>query len=311
MNDEELIGYLLDLLEPDEHAAVSVHLGNDHAAAARLAVLRESLTPLEADAADPEPPAGLAARTLARLEPYLVEHDPRSTPSTLPTFRHAATTDQPEPRAVGGRFRADLVVAAGLAVVLVGFGLSVVSRMRQQSESVACPNNLRMVHAGLATYADTHDGRFPQVGAGQHHTAGSFVPALVEAGQLPSGFHASCPVAVRTSGTGTASAAPYTYTLGYRGPSGELVGLRRVGDAENDLIPICADCPAANDAPSDGPVSPHGHGQNVLYVGGNVRFATHAMVGLNGDNIYTNFDGRVAAGLARADAVLGRSGDQP
>ena len=316
MNDEELIGYLLNLLEPAERGAVVSSLGNDPVAAGRLVVLQEMIAPLGADAADAAPPAGLAVRTVARMASYLVEHEPRPTtdphaptPSTLPAFRHAPTTDQPEPRAIGGRFRADLIVAACLAFVAVGLGLSVVSRMRQQSDAVACPNTLRQLHTGLTTYADTHDGRFPQVGSGQYPTAGSFVPALIEAGQLPNGMHASCPAAVRVSnGSGD---APYTYTLGYRGANGDLVGLRRSGDGENDLLPISADCPAANDAPSDGPVSPHPRGQNVLYVGGNVRFATNPMVGLNGDPIYTNFDGRVAAGFNRGDTVLGRSGDRP
>jgi len=318
MNDEELIGYLLDLLEPDERAALALRLEREPVAATRLAVLRAAIAPLKVDASDPDPPAGLASRTVARLAAYLVEHDPRpttdphaATPSSLPTFRHATTTDQPEPRAVGGRFRADLIVAAGLALVAVGLGLSVVARMRQQSDAAACPNNLRTLHVGLTTYADTHDGRFPQVGAGQYPTAGSFVPALVESGQFPNGFHATCPTAVRASAGNSSSDVPYTYSLGYRGPNGELLGLRRTGERENDLIPISADCPAATDAPSDGPMSPHGRGQNVLYVGGNVRFATNAMVGLNGDHIYKNFDGRVAAGYDRTDAVLGRTGDRP
>jgi hypothetical protein len=318
MNDEDLIGYILDLLEPDEHAAVALHIENDPAAATHLSVLREQLAPLDADAEDSDPPVGLATRTLSRLAAYLVENEPRTptdhnapTPSTLPSFRHAATTDQPEPRSVGGRFRIDLIVAAGLAFFAIGLGLSVVSRLRQQNENVACQNNLRALHAGLTTYADTHDGRFPQVGAGPYPTAGSFVPALVESGQIPGDFRANCPAAARKSASGTATDVPYTYTLGYRGLNGELVGLRRATDAENDLIPICADCPAAPDAPSEGPMSPHVRGQNVLFVGGNVRFATTATVGLNGDHIYKNFDGRVAAGLARGDAVLGRSGDMP
>src|SRR5437899_1471516 len=100
MNDEDLIGYLLDLLEPDEQAAVALRLDHDPVAANRLAVLRDDLAPLEADAIDPDPPAGLATRTVSRLAAYLVERKPRPTtldhaptPSSLPTFRHAPTTD--------------------------------------------------------------------------------------------------------------------------------------------------------------------------------------------------------------------------
>ena len=49
MNDEDLIGYLLDLLEPDEHAAVAARLETDPIAVTRLAALRDTLAPLDAD----------------------------------------------------------------------------------------------------------------------------------------------------------------------------------------------------------------------------------------------------------------------
>ena len=49
----------------------------------------------------------------------------------------------------------------------------------------------------------------------------------------------------------------------------------------------------------------------VLYMHGNVRATTSAAVGPNGDDIFRNHYGRVAAGVNRADAVLGRAGDQP
>ena len=51
------------------------------------------------------------------------------------------------------------------------------------------------------------------------------------------------------------------------------------------------------------PVS-HGGGQNVLFVGGNVRFATSPNVGYNGDHIFLNDVGLVAPGLHRFDSVL-------
>src|SRR5262249_23764719 len=160
-------------------------------------------------------------------------------------------------------------------------------------------------------YADTHDGRFPQVGVGPYTTAGTFTAPLAETGQLPPGFTPTCPAGRRPSEPGAAPApAPYTYTLGYRGPHGELLGpCRPEPGGENDLLPIAADSPAADAVPCQGPVSPHGRGQFVLYVGGQVRFATTAQAGLNGDHIYQNFNGQVAAGLERSDTVLGRAGD--
>ncbi len=311
MNDEELLGYLLNLHDAKQQAAIAAQVARDPEMGARLESLRAVLGPLECDFAAVTPPAGLALRTIAHVAAHLVEHEPRprtASSSRLPAFRRASSLEASEPRG-GSRLRAELIVALGLGFVAIGLGFSVVAKLRQQSDAVACPNNLRALHAGLTTYADTHDGRFPQVGAAAYPTAGSFVPALVEAGQFPAGFKPSCPGAVSTMGR--AAEVPYTYTLGYRTPHGELVGLRRSASGENDLVPIAADYPASCDEPCDTPRSPHVRGQNVLYVGGNVRFATNALAGLNGDNIYRNQLGQISAGVDRNDTVLGRSADRP
>ena len=63
--------------------------------------------------------------------------------------------------------------------------------------------------------------------------------------------------------------------------------------------------------PPAGPASPHRTGQNVLYAGGRVRFATVPTAGLDGDDIYRNDAGWVRAGLRPADAVLGGPIDCP
>ena len=55
----------------------------------------------------------------------------------------------------------------------------------------------------------------------------------------------------------------------------------------------------------------HRTGQNVLYVGGHVRFCTATKVGIDGDDIYLNQMGAVGAGANRFDTVLGFGGDVP
>jgi hypothetical protein len=309
--DDDLIGYLFDVLDPDDRAAIDGRLAAEAALAARLESLRDAAAPLDADRADPEPPAGLALRTVARMAEYLVANEPRtpSHPAAEPARYPASPVDRPEFRGVGGRFRADLLVASVLVVFVVGLGLTAVGRLRHASGEVACPNNLRTLHVGLSTYADTNGDQFPKVGPDQ--TVGVFV---TDAGRsLPPGFTPACPA--DRAGAEPADATTsrtYTYSLGYRGPGGELVGLRRnPADGQNDLIPIAADNPAPNAAPCCGPVSPHARGQNVLYVGGNVRFTTTAQAGPDGDHIYQNRNGLVAAGLDRSDSVLGRAGDRP
>ncbi|MBN9120442.1 MAG: hypothetical protein J0I06_15010 [Planctomycetes bacterium] len=344
MSDEDLIGYLFDLLDPADRAVIAVRVQSDPAVAARLDRLRGDAAPLlavaEAEREDPpEPRSGLAVRTVARVAQYVVEHEPREpapegTESAVAAFlREYAEeppeidilfgpgtraprppapapppTDGPDSRA-GGRFRADLLVAAGIAFLGIGLLLSGIANARHESRAVACQNSLRTLNSGLNGYADNDpQGRYPQVGTATIPTADAFAALLVEHGHLPAGYKPGCPA--------SPDCPAYTYTLGFRGPNDELVGLRRPNATsdpadDNDLMPITADLPAASAAPGGGSVSPHGRVMNVLFVGGNVRPTTSPHVGPHGDDIYRNVFGHVAAGANRVDAVLGRTGDRP
>jgi hypothetical protein len=336
--DDELIGYLFDALEADDRLAVEAQVRTDPATAARLEQLRLAVAPiLAARQPEPTPPPGLAARTIARLAEYLVAHRPSlDSPATTgsadrlvrpavatPLPDHAppqlatparsplppAPREEPEVRLLGGRFRADLLVACGIALFAGGLLVSAIGKLRVRNELLACQNTLRTLHTGLTGYADTHAGRYPQVGVPPHTTAETFVNALVNAGQVPPGFRPGCP----SERVNSPTPVGYTYTLGYRTPNGGLLGLRRhdgPGDLP-DLMPISADYPAAVLAPAGGPVSPHGPYMNVLCIGGNVRLTSSALIGPNGDDIYRNLYGLVAAGADRTDVVLGRPGDMP
>lgn len=300
MNEPDVIGYALDLLEPAEREAMAARLASDPEAAALLDRVQAALAPLEADR-DIAAPDGLVNRTVARLAAELVV-DP-----VVPSTQLLAQTDRPETRLVGGRFRFDLIVAAGIGFLALGLALSFVSRVRSANELMACQNNLRTLHAGLSGYADSHEGRFPQVGTKAYPTADTFVQALTDAGQCPPGFHANCPAAPASIHVS------YTYPLGHRTEDNVVQGYwrSREGSSENDLIPISADFPAPDSAPASGLTSGHRTGHNVLFAGGNVRYATSANVGINGDDIFRNQFGAVAAGITRVDTVLGRNGDVP
>jgi prepilin-type processing-associated H-X9-DG protein len=328
VTDEELIGYLCDALDPDDRAAVESHVRSHPDAALRMAELRVALAPLEADREPPAPRPDLAQRTLAVVAAHLAEREPsRAEPlGALAVARSLGAVpagaepplavpapprplrppprDEPELTAVGGRFRLDLVVAGCIALFACGLVFSAIGKVRTQNQMLACQNTLRKLHTGLTGYADTHGGYYPQVGTGANPTADTFAHALAE--QLPD-FRPCCPVATpdprRTVG--------YTYTLGYRAPDGGLYGVSRDDARERDLVPISADFPAAAASPTAGPTCPHGRVMNVLFVGGNVRTTTSALVGPNGDDIFRNLFGDVAAGKTPADIVLGRPGDKP
>ena len=326
MTDEDLIGYLLDALDPDDRVAAEAHLRASPDAAVRLDELRLALAPLEADREPPAPPAGLALGTLARVAEYIAEHEPcREVPLGAEAVARSVTLeeplafpapprpmrnpprDEPEHTALGGRFRFDILVAGCIALFAGGLVFSAVGKIRANNQMVACQNTLRTIHVGLSGYADTHGGRYPQVGVGSTPTAETFAQVLCDSGQLPAGFRPCCPAAVTAPGS-----VGYTYTLGYRTPVG-LQGLSR-NDAlvgEHDLVPISADFPTATTAPTAGPTCAHRRGMNVLFVGGHVQVTTSALVGPNGDDIVRNLYGAVAAGAGRRDSVLGRPGDRP
>lgn len=341
MSDEDLIGYLFDLLDPTERAQVAARVQTDPAVATRLAGLRAVAAPLlavaEVDRQEPPAPRpGLAVRAVARVAEYVVEHDPippEPSGAGVEAFVHGYDGDSEPPdidivfgpgtRApvpapppsdgpefhAGGRFRADLVVAAGIALVGVGLLLSGVAKVRHNSRAAACQNSLVTLYKGLEEHA-THDpqGRYPQVGTPDLPTAGALATWLTDRGHLPAGFKTGCPA--------TTDHLAYTYTLGFRAPDGTVIGLRKPAQTDeptgaSDLMPISADLPTADAAPAGGPLSPHGRTMNVLFVGGHVRPVTSPLVGPHGDDIYRNKSGLVAAGTNHEDAVLGRTGDRP
>jgi len=342
MTDADLIGYLLESLDANDRAVVETHLRANPDAVVQLERLRLALAPLEADREPDVVPTGLAVRTVARLAAHLVEYEPRQTkpssPAELAAVHRAleepdstpagsdeplafpamslprAPREEPETRAVGGRLRFDLLVACGIALFAGALVISAVGKVRAQNQMIACKNTLHTIHNGLAGYADTNDGCYPQIGP--NATADSFAATLVSSGQVPEGFRPACP-AYAVSDPANPAAVGYTYTLGYRSSTGALVGVRRPGNAaeEHDLLPISADYPTAESAPiagyAAGPICPHTSGMNVLYAGGNVRTTTSPLIGPNGDHIFQSIYGRPEAGANRADVVLGRPGDRP
>lgn len=246
------------------------------------------------------------ARLLAMLE--AIGREPVTLPPGLVAETVALVLRQTEPKRSAARNwwlldrrRLDVAVALGFGFLTFGLLLSGVTKLRDHSQRLACQDNLRGLHVALDGYADTHHGRLPEVGTPSVPRAGDFATELVRGGQFDATLAASCPAG---------DAAPYAYTFGYRPtPFAAVTGLRR--DAGDDHTPVAADLPSRTAAPVLGAVSPHGAGQNVLYLGGNVRFATLATVGVAGDDIYRNDAGLVHAGLRYGDATLGRPNDTP
>ncbi len=329
--DELLVGYALKALPPDEMAEAERLVAADPAAAANLARLRGFLTTLSADAGS-EPPEGLAVSALCAVSCHIVENKlPLEAPCVVepakcrpcasdfhPVLGEAhpadATFEELPPVApVHGGYPVrrwfEVAVVSAIAFLTLGLAVTGMMKLRHGSQVASCQGNMLNLYKGLSGYADTHHDQFPKVGTPAAPNAGSFVDELKVACQLPPGLKAACPAECLLDCD--PYRISYVYTLGYLS-NGEVQGIRRrVQDLSDELTPLLADLPTPGAAPTDGPLSPHGKGQNILFADGHVRFSTFATVGPNGDDIYKNQNGRVRAGLHPLDASLGRATDVP
>jgi hypothetical protein len=286
---DRLFDYAFQQLTPAERVEVEAYL-RDHPEAVQLvARLQAALRPLEADRAHDLPPVDLVTNTLAGLAESLVVPKAKPLPRDWWLFN---------------RRRVDVAVALSLGFISFGLLFGGISKLRERQSRVMCQDQLRGTHLALSGYAETHSGRYPEVGTEAIPHAGDFVAELVRTGHYESDKSGNCP---------SGKPIPYAYTLGYRAtPFATVTGLRREGqEASSDWTPIAADLPSAELQLASGPTSPHGGGQNVLYIGGMVRFATTSFVGLQGDDIYRNDAGVVRAGLRSSDSTLGRLSDYP
>lgn len=311
--NEDLLDYVLKQDDAEQRGVTEARLRSDADAARRVVALRKFMEVLDADKDQPAPPPDLVAQTIGRIAEYICEHEkqPASSDPLIDDLMKKMTPERwrdvaevldrasaPNP----GR-RADWIVAGSIFAIAVGLLFAGIPYLRQRNYVVACQNQMRQVYGGIEGFADLHDGKYPQVGEKPPYlTAGSVLPMLRDAGTLPSTAVYSCPAAQPKYPAG------YAYSLGYHDQTGQIVGLRHDDADGSDLLAVLADRPAPERV---GPNPDHGYGQNVLYMGGNVRFSTTTMAGPNGDDIYRNKDGMVAAGRSRDDVVLGVGADVP
>ena len=216
-----------------------------------------------------------------------------------------------------------------MLLVLSGLFTTWIVRMQQHEQRVTCQNNLHLWWTALVKYSDLEkNGRsFPRVELeGPRSVAGVFVPLLREAGVLPADVSVGCPalgvqappelgllqmeMLYRNNPSEFQNLAPslskdYAYSLGFM-DKGKLYGL---GRDSGDRLPILADRPP--DSFNGSSLNHGGQGQNVLFIGGDVRWCTSRNAGVNGDDIYLNSQGQVTAGLNSTDTVLAPSEATP
>ncbi len=322
--DEHLVGYLLKALDADTERQVDSYLRGTPEAQKKLELLRQAIEPLEADKEEIEFPADLRLRTLRLVA--------ESRSGLFKRVAQAPPLHQAVP--MSWWRRADVLVAACLLLVCLPLLLPLIASARRAYKRINCENNLRGIFTALVGYSDHHDGQLPKVEENPpSNFAGVYVPILYREGLL-NGASLRCPATnvlppqtmsleelaalnqtdrQRFEDMTRQIGGCYAYTLGYRN-NGELCGLRYV-PGDSDRLPIMADRPPF-DRPNDPGIldansqNHGGLGQNVLYLGGYVKWAAHRNVGPNQNDIFLNVNHELKAGLNRLDTVLGASGAQ-
>lgn len=311
--NQDLLEYVLNLDDADERCATEARLRSDPDAAKHVVAMRKFVEILAADQEQPAPPPDLVARTIGHVAEYACRHEPPPVASepliddlmkkmTPERWRDVAEVLDRASAPGRGR-RADWIVAGSIFAIAVGLLFAGIPYLRHRRDLAACQDQMRQMYGAFEEYADLHDGKYPQIGEKPPYlTAGSYLPILRDSGTLPSNAIYSCPAAQPNYPAG------YAYSLGYRDQNEQIVGLRHEDSEVTDNLAVLADRPAPERV---GPNPDHGYGQNVLYMGGNVRFSTTTLAGPNGDDIYRNKIGMVAAGRSRDDVVLGVGPDVP
>ncbi len=210
---EDLLGYLLGALEPDEMRRVEQMLRDNPELCQELAELERLIAPLS-DAADPiEPtPAGLVQRTMANLPPMgsSVDNSPPEADfdqdgrelarngsgplGPLPTLRMSI-----EPSSKPTRRWADWAAGSLAAAVLLALLLPTLAEGRFAARRDACQDQLRRFGTAITQFVTINQQqRLPPVAqSGPEAFAGVYSIRLFEAGLLEDPSMRWCPSLVR------------------------------------------------------------------------------------------------------------------
>lgn len=318
---DQLLGYLLKALAPDEYRRVEADLDHDPHLSAEMRRLERSLERVGLGC-PPEyidPPPGLAERTCQYVAAHAAE-----------AFVTPAGAVALNPIERERRFSwSDYVTVAAVIVVAVTLLFPALSFSRFQAQIVSCQNQLRQIGLSLHGYSDLQpDHSFPGPEMeGNRAVAGIVAPTLVSHKLADSRmFLCSSSPAPRDvanfrvptleeidAATGQELKAirqmmggDYGYNFGYVSDG----KLQRPCNARRPNYVLIGDAPS-NSRPRRASGNHRGRGQNVLYEDGRFQFLTQLPSAQILDDPYHNRDGWVSAGLDRDDAVLGASADPP
>jgi len=304
---QNLIGYLLEALDVEEHEQVAAALQREPAVQRDLQLLKLSFVPLEVDREHHPPPSGLAKRTCR-----------------LVALRISTRAAVAAPAATGTWRLADLLVAAGIFIAASLLFFPALSQSRYLAQRAGCEANLRQIGFAFAQYSEVNLDHFPQIPQrGPLAVAGIYAPILLELGFLDDSGRLVCPSS-SLAGRGSFSVptraqlysasgeerlrlhkelgGSYGFPLGYLA-DGVYHGVKNLRRSTYALV---SDAPELGDTEHCSPN--HGHcGQNVLFEDGHVCFLRTCTNEPARDHIFANQDGKMAPGIGPDDAVIGPS----
>jgi anti-sigma factor RsiW len=324
---QQLLGYLLGALEDDEQAAVEEQLRASAKLRKRLATLRKQIQLLQGASCEFDPPPGLARRTCHFIAAFAEARSGRPAEAEPPR----ATTPLPAPAQLpsGGFWRwSDVSMMAAIVVTAVLLIFPAIESSRFRARVMACQDNLQQLGTALVQYSEHHGKYFPQVPQqGNLAAAGIYAPTLLNDGLLDSPQRVVCPGSslaadrpFQVPSLGQLQAATgrelarlrsmmggsYGYSLGYV-EDGRYVSTRNLS---RPTFALMADAPS-DTLPGFQSENHGGQGQNVLFEDGHVRFLTSSRPIEDGDDVFVNDTGLVAAGDHRNDSVVAGSAAAP
>jgi len=305
---DELLGYLLGSLEPDEVERLEVELQRNPQLQEELEVLSEALAPLATEEDHLEPPPGLALRTCDHVH----------------VTARATVETRVEPS--GERLRwqlQDFMVAAGIMIAASMLFFPAVSHSRFQAQLAMCQNNLRMIGSGLTNYSQAHGSYFPAVATRDGRAVpAAFASVLSQTGFVDGKQPFVCPSSASSEQRCLRLPTPqqidecgleqlqqmcrqisgnYGATVGYT----DADGYHSPRNYHRTTFAIVSDAPCQKRGEHQS--SNHGgEGQNVLFEDGHVTYLQNCKCehGNKADDIFRNDDGQIAVGSHRDDSVI-------
>lgn len=336
----DLLGYVLQTLEPEEERSVEEYLESTPEARRELLRLRPLLNALDAQE-EPAPSKDLIFKTLRAIASQRThEEHPKSDVTPAPIRRSSTKLPQLEPwksdeyeSGPTNWRRADAWALIAVVMLILLAIPPVLQYVRDRAVQVECKDNLRQYYGSFARYAENHGGAIPALSSsgGATSRAGIYASVLRDEGLWGERMRLGCPPGsasmpqpmeeVKKHGDDEFAywqkfAGSYAYHLGYQQNENGNINVKPVKRGDGDNIAILADRPARFGEVPDWTTanSPNhgGNGQNVLFMGGHVQFFKTRSIAQGDDrDMYRNVNNQQAAGLHPHDVVLGPSEARP